>query len=82
MHSKTFDTSKVGLSYIRNSAISMKKKNDINLQAWLSLGHYAFHNSVSLTRLHLPVANSRLLYQASLPNVKFSGCCHSAHEFG
>ena len=44
--------------------------------------HYAFHNSVSLTRLPLPVLNSRLLCQASLPYVKFSDCCHSAHELG
>ena len=46
------------------------------------LGHYAFHNSVSLTRLQLPVLNSCLLYQASLLYVKFSDCCHNAHELG
>ena len=46
------------------------------------LGHYTFHNSVSLTRLQLPVLNSCLLYQASLLYVKFSDCCHNAHELG
>ena len=56
--------------------------HDVNLRAQLCSGHYAFHNSVSLTRLQLPVLNSRLLYQASLPYVKFSDCCHSTHELG
>ena len=36
--------------------------------------HYACHNSVSLTWLQLPVLNSGLLYQAGLPNLKFSNC--------
>ena len=72
MCSKAFYFSKVGLGYIGNSAISLQKKSDINLQSWLSLGHYAFHNSVSLTRLQLPVLNSCLLYQASLLKLKFT----------
>ena len=38
--------------------------------------------SVSLTRLQLLILNSCLLYQASLPYVKFPDCCHSAHELG
>ena len=83
MYSKAFYTSKVRLYYIGNSAISLYKKIiDINLWAQLCLGHYSFHNSVSHTRLQLPVLNSSLLYQASLPYVKFSDCCHSAHELG
>ena len=82
MCSKAFYFSKVGLGYIGNSAISLQKKIDINLRARLCLGHYAFHNSACLIRLQLPVLNSRLLYQASLPYVKFSDCCHSAHEPG
>ena len=49
MCSKAFYTSKVGLGYIGNLAISLLKKTDINLQAWQCSGHYAFHNSVSLT---------------------------------
>ena len=44
MCSKAVNTSKVGLGYIENSAISLSKKIDINLLAWLCLGHYAFHN--------------------------------------
>ena len=60
---KTFSTSKVGLAYIENSAISLQKKIDINLRARLCSGHYAFHNSVSLTRLQLPVLNSCLLFR-------------------
>ena len=44
MRSKAFGTSKVGLGYIENSAISLKKKIDINLRARLCSGHYAFHN--------------------------------------
>ena len=71
---------KKGLGYIGNSVISLWEK--IDLRARLCLVHYAFHNSVSLTRLQLPVLNSSLLYQASLPYVKFSDCCHSAHELG
>ena len=82
MWSKALYTSKVGLGYIGNSAISLKKIIDINLRAWLCLGHYAFRNSVSLTRLLLPVLNSCLLYQASLRSIKFPDCCHSAHELG
>ena len=46
-----------------------RKKIDSNLQACLCSGHFVFHNSVSLTRLQLPVLNSCLLYQASLPYV-------------
>ena len=34
-------------------------------------GHYAFHDSVSLTRLQVPVLNFCLLYQASLPKSNF-----------
>ena len=45
-------------------------------------GLQAPDNSVSLTWLQRPVLNSRLLYQATLPYVKFSDCCHSIHEFG
>ena len=56
--------------------------NDFNLRAQLYSGHYAFHNSVSLTRLQLHVLNSRVLNQVSLLNVKFSDCCHSAHKLG
>ena len=82
MCSKAFSTSKVGLDYVGSSAISLQKEIDINLQAWLCCGHYAFHNSVSFTRLQLHILNSHLLYQASLPYVKFSDCCHSAHELG
>ena len=82
MHSKAFYTSKVGLGSIANSAISVKKKIDINLQAWFCSAYYAFHNSVSLTRLHLPVLNSCLLYQTSLPYVEFSDSCHSPHKLG
>ena len=55
---------------------------DINLRAGICLGHYAFHNSVSLTRLQLPVLNYRFLYQASLLYVNFSDCCRSALELG
>ena len=73
---------KKGLGYIGNSVISLWEKIDINLRARLCLVHYAFHNSVSLTRLQLPVLNSSLLYQASLPYAKFSDCCDSAHELG
>ena len=51
MHSKAFDTSKVGLGYIGNSAINLKKKTDTNLRAQLCLRHYGFHNSASLSRL-------------------------------
>ena len=61
----TFYTSKEGLGYKGNSAISLRKKTDTNLWARLCSGHYAFHNSVSRTRLPLPILNSRLLYQAS-----------------
>ena len=71
MRSKAFDTSKVGLGYIGNRAISQ-----------VCSGHYAFHNSVRLTRLQLPVLNSCLLYQDSLKYANFSDCCHSAHELG
>ena len=69
MHSKAFCASKVELGYIGNSAISLQKKIDINLQAWLCLEHYAFHDSVSLTRLQLPflifVCYIRLVYRTS-----------------
>ena len=82
MPSKAFYTSKEGLGYIRNSVISLWKKTDINLQARLCSGHYAFRNSVSLTRLQLAVLISCLLYQASLPYVKFPDCCYSGHELG
>ena len=82
MRSKALYTSGVGLGNIGNSAISLEKKNDINLPALLCLGHYAFHNSVSLTRPQLPVLNSHLLCEVSLPYVKFSDYCHSAHKFG
>ena len=58
-----FYTSKEGLDYKGNSAISLRKKTDINLRARLCSGHYAFHNSVSRARLPLPILNSRLLYQ-------------------
>ena len=37
--------------------------HDVNLRAQLCSGHYAFHNSVSLTRLQLPVLNSCLLFR-------------------
>ena len=53
MRSKAFYTSKVGLGYVGNSAMSLLKKTDNNVRAWLCLGHYAFHNSVSCTRLQL-----------------------------
>ena len=49
MRSKAFSTSNVGLAYIDHSAISLLKKIHINLRARLWSGHYAFHNSVSLT---------------------------------
>ena len=69
MLSKAFYTSKVGLGFIANSAISLMKKIDINLQARLCSAYYAFHNSVSLARLQLPVLNSclyiRLVYRMS-----------------
>ena len=68
------------VAYIGNSAISLLKIIDINLRTQPCSGHYVFHNSVSLNRLQLPVLNSHLLYQASLPYVEFSDCCHSAHE--
>ena len=42
MGSKVFNTFKVGLAYVENSVISLKKKIDINLRARLCLGHYAF----------------------------------------
>ena len=61
MRAKAFYTSKVGLNYIGNSAISLQKKIDVNLRAWLCSEHYAFHNSVSLTGLQLPFLNSFLL---------------------
>ena len=48
MRSKAFSTAKVGLDYVGSSAISLQKKIDINLQAWLFWGHYAFHNSALL----------------------------------
>ena len=51
MCSKALYTSKMGLGYIGNSAISLQKKNGINLRARLCLEHSAFHNSVSLTTL-------------------------------
>ena len=77
MQSKAFIASKVGYGYIENSTISLSKKIDINLQACV-WGINAFHNSVSLTTgLQLP--NFHLLYQTSLPYVKFSDYCHSAH---
>ena len=64
-----------------NSAISLqKKKNDTNLPAWLCSRHYAFHNSVSLTRLQFVILNSRQLGQASLLYVKFPDYCHSTHQ--
>ena len=47
MVSNAFYTPKVGLGYMENSTISLQKKIDINMVAWLCLGHYAFHNSVS-----------------------------------
>ena len=78
MSSKALGTSKVGLAYIKNSVITLYKKIDINLRARLCSGHYAIHNSVSLTWLQLP--DSCLLYQASLPYVKFLDLCHSAHD--
>ena len=71
MHSKAFYNSKVGLGYMVNSALSLQKKIDINLQDWLRLGPCAFHNSFSLTGPQLLILNSHLLYQASLPYVKF-----------
>ena len=49
MRSKAFSTSKVVLAYIDHSAITALKKIHINLRAQVCLGHYAFHNSVSLT---------------------------------
>ena len=59
----------------------------LKVQGFFCMGFYAFHNSVSLTRLQLPVLNchllyqaSFLLYQASLSYIKFSDCCHSAHK--
>ena len=61
---KALYTSKVGLGYIGNFAITLWKKIDFNLWTRLCFGHYAFHNSVSLTRLQLLINNSRLLYQA------------------
>ena len=68
MCSKAFCTSKVGLGYIENSAISLTKKTD-NLRTRLCLGHSAFHNSVSLTRIQLPfltlVCYIRLVYRIS-----------------
>ena len=64
MRSKAFYFSKEGLFYIGNSAISLWKKIDINVRARLFSGHYAFKNSVSSTRLPLPVLNSSLLNQA------------------
>ena len=70
------------LSYIWNSAISLWKNIDINLRAQLCSGHYAFHNSVSLTKLQLPILNSRLLYQASLLYAKFLDCCYNTHKLG
>ena len=79
---QTHSTSKVGHVNIGNSAITLEKKLDINLRAWKCSGHYAFRNSVSLTRLQLLVLNSCLLYQASLLCIKFSDCCHSAHKLG
>ena len=82
MRSKALYTSKVGIGYKGNSAISLLKKIDINLRTRLCSGHYAFHNSVSRSRLQLPVLNSRLLYQASLPYLKFSDYGHSSHELG
>ena len=81
MRSKAF-YSKTGLGYTGNSPNSLQKKTDINLPARLFSGRYAFHNSVSRTRLQFHVLNSRLLYQASLPYVKFSDYIHSAHELG
>ena len=61
--------------------------HQLKVQGFFCMGLYAFHNSISFTRLQLPVLNFCLLYQASfslyqasLPNVKFSDCCHSAHE--
>ena len=69
MRSKVFYTSKVGLGYIGNSAICLCRKIDINLRAGQCLGHYAFHNSVSLSRLQLPflilVCYVRLVYRTS-----------------
>ena len=50
----------------------------LKTQKWcMPTMHYAFHNSVNLTSLQLPIFNSRLLYQASLPYVKFSDCFHT-----
>ena len=57
-----------------------KKKKKKNLRAQLCSGHHAFHNSVSLTRIQLPVLNSRVLYQASLSYIKFSDWCHSTRK--
>ena len=82
MCSKAFYTSKVGLGYIGNSAISLQKKIDINLRVRLCSRHYAFHNSVSLIRAQLSVLNSHLLDHASLPYARFSDCCHSDYELG
>ena len=65
MSSKAFYTSTEELGYVGTSAISLWEKIDINLQARLCSGHYAFHDSVSLTRLLLPILNSCLLYQTS-----------------
>ena len=69
MRSKTFYASKVGLGYIGNSTISLQKKTDINLRAWLCLAHYAFHNSVSRTRIQLRflilVSYIRLVYRTA-----------------
>ena len=81
MQSKAFDTSKVGIGYIGNSVISLYKRINTNLLAQQSLGHYAFHNSASLTRLQLHVLNFCLLFQASLIHIRISDSCHSSHEF-
>ena len=82
MRSKALYISEVGLGYIGNSAIVLEKKTDINLPAQLSLEHYVFHSSVSLNRLQLPILNSHLLYQRSLPYVKCSDYFHSPYKFG
>ena len=86
MCSKAFYTSKVELGYIGNSAISLQKKIDINLQVWLCSNLFDFGShyqiSVSLTRPQFPVLHFCLLYQTSLPYIKFLDCCHRAHKLG
>ena len=83
MRSKAFYISKMGLGCIGNSALVCRKKLILICKLGCVRGiMYFIIKSALLDYVQLPILNSYLLHQASLPYVKFSDCCHSAQELG